>query len=76
MAEEFEYEYEFEGHIYNNFHELIEAWKDKRWGTSDKQAKSRMLYWYKRDKGLDPKKTKVIFEGTIRPTGRKVRKKK
>lgn len=65
------YEFEFDGKMFNNFNELIGYWKDVRWGKSDKEAKTRMLYWYKKDQlKLDPKMTKVVFEGTIRPTGR------
>lgn len=76
MAEtKYETEYEFDGHIFNSFGQLIEAWKDKRCGLSEAEAKNRMLYWYKKDKGLDPAKSKVIFEGKIRPTGRKFPKK-
>lgn len=70
MAKEI-YEFEFDGFMFNNFGELIGRWKDTRWGKTEGEAKSRMLYWYKDKLGKDPKKTKVVFEGIIRPTGRR-----
>lgn len=70
MAAETEVEYEFNGKIYDSFHNLVEDWKDMRFGVSEKDAKNRMLYWYKKDRGLEPTKVIRVFEGTIRPTGR------
>lgn len=71
MEDFYNHEYEFDGVIYDNFGKVIEAYKAKMSGASEADAKNKMLYVYKRDHGLDPRRARVVFEGTIRPTGRR-----